>query len=179
MKWYTFQCDFSVNISQPLVQLSLFGNWTWVYLIFHWTSLAPVRAVKPSTVWMCLGLPLMVFVQSFCQKFCTKVHTDLSSLANLFSLCSISFYGHVGTEYRSSVNIKINIHIHALIQYCQICKSSINTLTLGQGYVCCKSSIKMLWMLKQCENLYELILFHRKVKLSGSWSVRHFRVNVC
>ena len=84
--------------------------------IGHWSSLAPVRAFKPSTVWMCLGLPLMVFVQSFCQKFCTKVHTDLSSLANLFSLCSISFYGHVGTEYRSSVNIKINIHIHALIQ---------------------------------------------------------------
>ena len=53
-----------------------------------------------------------------------------------------------------------------MIWYCYICKSSINTLTLGQGYVCCKSSIKIVNstpetdLTNECEywENYELIL---------------------
>ena len=48
------------------------------------------------------GLCAKFFARSFAQKY---TQTYLLS-ANLFSLCSISFYGHVGTEYGWSVNIK-------------------------------------------------------------------------
>ena len=103
-----------------------------------------VRAVRPSTVWMCLRLPLMVFVQTFCSKFCTKVHTDLSSLCKPIQSLFHLLLWPCGNWIWMECEHKINIHtVCDLNWYYWICKSSISTLTLGQGYVCCKSSIQV------------------------------------